>query len=345
MRTEIRTHCPHRQLLLVLGTQSHLRDGGLHRARQPAADLPGLHRGLALRMARIPDAESGNGQQPGRNEKRRRFARIPFSIRCDGTGEETYADGTPKKLVVEAGSCRWRTRRSQAKRSWSTIRWFITDCASTRRVMDVPESLIGCLLNAVPANGAKGTAQEISLALNQTVALDADTKVQLAEFIPDFVVQDGRVYARSNDVSNPAVHLIVTSKKANNSRERLAAGNSRHRRERVLPIHLRAQGSEDGCFHRTAGLARTRPVGGLGGRHADGDRPDVCLLRGSHALLGGSRGRCPRQRGALDRRDRKPQSRRIRTPVQTCSGADSEGTTTRTRGLCARRIAASIAGR
>jgi cytochrome c biogenesis protein ResB len=50
--------------------------------------------------------------------------------------------------------------------------------------------------------------------MNQTVALDADTSVQLVEFIPDFVVQDGQVYARSNDVVNPAVHMIVTSKNA-----------------------------------------------------------------------------------------------------------------------------------
>ena len=73
------------------------------------------------------------------------------------------------------------------------------------------------ILDATPASGATRTTQEISLGLNQTVALDADTTVQLAEFIPDFVVQDGRVYSRSNEVSNPAVHLIVTSKKANTS--------------------------------------------------------------------------------------------------------------------------------
>ena len=53
--------------------------------------------------------------------------------------------------------------------------------------------------------------------MNQTVALDANTSVQLVEFIPDYVVQDGHVYARSKDVSNPAVHLIVTSNKANSS--------------------------------------------------------------------------------------------------------------------------------
>jgi cytochrome c biogenesis protein len=49
------------------------------------------------------------------------------------------------------------------------------------------------------------------------VELDPDTTVELVEFIPDFVVQDGRVYARSKDMSNPAVHMLVTSKKANTS--------------------------------------------------------------------------------------------------------------------------------
>src|SRR5438067_1468197 len=49
--------------------------------------------------------------------------------------------------------------------------------------------------------------------MKQELALDADTGVQLVEFIPDFVVQDGRVYARSNEVVNPAVHMIVTSMK------------------------------------------------------------------------------------------------------------------------------------
>ncbi len=49
------------------------------------------------------------------------------------------------------------------------------------------------------------------------MVLDPDTSVQLVEFIPDFVVQDGRVYTRSKDIANPAVHMIVTSKKANTS--------------------------------------------------------------------------------------------------------------------------------
>ena len=141
---------------------------------------------------------------------------IPFSIRCDGTGEDTYADGTPKrwwsKLAIVDGG-----REVQSKEIvvndplvYHGLRFYQASYGRTGKI----DKLI---LTATPANGATRTTQEISLGLNQTVALDADTTVQLAEFIPDFVVQDGRVYSRSNDVSNPAVHLIVTSKKANTS--------------------------------------------------------------------------------------------------------------------------------
>ena len=138
---------------------------------------------------------------------------IPFSIRCDGTGEETYADGTPKKYwsklaVVDGG-------REVARKEivvndplvYHGLRFYQASYGRTGK-------LDRLILDATPAGGA-GQPQEISLAMNQTVELDADTSVQLVEFIPDFVVQDGRVYARSNEIENPAVHLIVTSKKAN----------------------------------------------------------------------------------------------------------------------------------
>jgi len=141
---------------------------------------------------------------------------LPFAIRCDAAGQENYKDGTPKKwwsklAVVDGG------REVSSKEIvvndplvYQGLRFYQASYGRTGK-------LDRLILNAVPANGTKGTPQETSLALNQTVAVDADTSVQLVEFIPDFVVQDGRVYARSNDVTNPAVHLIVTSKKANSS--------------------------------------------------------------------------------------------------------------------------------
>ena len=50
--------------------------------------------------------------------------------------------------------------------------------------------------------------------MNETVPLDADTTVRFAEFFPDYAVQDGQVYRKSNELENPAAHLVVTSKSA-----------------------------------------------------------------------------------------------------------------------------------
>jgi cytochrome c biogenesis protein len=141
---------------------------------------------------------------------------IPFSVRCDGAGEETYADGSPKrwwsKLAVVDGG-REITRKEIVVNDplvYQGLRFYQASYGRTGKL----DKLI---LNAIPATGATRDPQEVFLSMNQTVALDADTTVQLVEFIPDFVVQDGRVYARSKDISNPAVHMVVTSKKTNAS--------------------------------------------------------------------------------------------------------------------------------
>jgi cytochrome c biogenesis protein len=141
---------------------------------------------------------------------------IPFSIRCDGTGEETYADGTPKKYwsklaVVDAG--REISRKEIVVNDplvYQGLRFYQASYGRTGKLDQL-------ILDATPTNNVASTPQEISLAMNQTVALDPDTSVQLVDFIPDFVVQDGQVYARSKDIVNPAVHMIVTSKKVNSS--------------------------------------------------------------------------------------------------------------------------------
>jgi len=139
---------------------------------------------------------------------------LPFSIRCDGTGEDTYTDGTPKRYwsklaVVDNG--RDVLRKEIVVNDplvYRGVRFYQASYGRTGKLDTLT-------LNATPAEG--GAAQEISLGMNQVIALDADTSVQLVGFIPDFVVEDGRVYARSNEVVNPAVHMIVTSKKSNTS--------------------------------------------------------------------------------------------------------------------------------
>jgi len=138
---------------------------------------------------------------------------LPFSIRCDATGEETYSDGTPKKwwsklAIVDNGSDALRKEIVvNDPLVYQGVRFYQASYGRTGKLDQL-------VLTATPADG-KGAAQDITLKMDQIVSLDADTKVQVAEFIPDFVVQDGHVYARSNDVVNPAVHLIVSSAKAN----------------------------------------------------------------------------------------------------------------------------------
>jgi cytochrome c biogenesis protein len=137
---------------------------------------------------------------------------LPFSILCNAAGEETYSDGTPKKYwsklaILENGQ---EVSRKEIVVNdplvYKGIRFYQASYGRTGKLDEL-------VLNVTPAKG--GSSQQISLKMNQEVALDPDTTVQLVEFIPDFVVQDGHVYARSNDVTNPAVHMLVTSKKTN----------------------------------------------------------------------------------------------------------------------------------
>ena len=137
---------------------------------------------------------------------------LPFSVLCNAAGEETYSDGTPKKYwsklaIVENGQ---EVSRKEIVVNdplvYKGVRLYQASYGRTGKLDEL-------VLNVTPAKG--GSSQQISLRMNQELALDADTNVQLVEFIPDFVVQDGHVYARSNDVTNPAVHMVVTSKKTN----------------------------------------------------------------------------------------------------------------------------------
>jgi cytochrome c biogenesis protein len=140
---------------------------------------------------------------------------LPFAIRCDGAGEDTYADGTPKKywskLAVVADGQEVESKEIVVNDPlvYRGVRFYQSSYGRTGKLDQL-------ILSATPASDRRAV-REISLGADQTIWLDSDTTVKLAEFIPDYVVEDGHVYSRSNDVANPAVHLIVTSNKANKS--------------------------------------------------------------------------------------------------------------------------------
>ena len=137
---------------------------------------------------------------------------LPFFIRCDSAGQENYQDGSPKKwwsklAVVQDG------RDVQKKEIvvndpllYSGVRFYQSSYGPNGKVDKF-------LLDASPSNGS-GPVQQIGLTVNDTVALDPDTTVRFAEFLPDYAVRDGQVYKKSNYLDNPAAHLVVTSKKA-----------------------------------------------------------------------------------------------------------------------------------
>lgn len=136
---------------------------------------------------------------------------LSFAVRCDGAGQENYADGTPKK---------WWSKLSVIENNrvvlqkeivvndplvYRGIRFYQASYGKTGKV----EKLT---LTATSRTG-NAESKDIALSLNEPVQLDADTTVKMIEFVPDYAVRDGQVYARSNQLGDPAAHLILESKK------------------------------------------------------------------------------------------------------------------------------------
>ena len=135
---------------------------------------------------------------------------LPFAIRCDEAGQENYADGSPKKwwsklVVVNDGQ---DIQKKQIVVNdplvFRGVRFYQSSYGPNGKV----ERLV---LEASAKNGS-GAKQEIAFRPDETATLDADTTVRFAEFIPDVAVRDGQVYRRSNQLGEPAVHLVVTAK-------------------------------------------------------------------------------------------------------------------------------------
>jgi cytochrome c biogenesis protein len=153
------------------------------------------------------------GEQANQVEVRDHGNRLlSFAVRCDSAGQENYADGSPKKwwsnlVVVENG--RPVLRKQIVVNDplvYRGVRFYQASYGHTAKV----DALV---LDATPLSG-KASAQEITLGADNTVSLDADTTVRMAEFIPDYAARDGQVYTRSNQLGDPAARLEIESKKS-----------------------------------------------------------------------------------------------------------------------------------
>ncbi len=152
------------------------------------------------------------GQQSSQVEPQNGVKRnLPFAVRCDGAGQENYADGTPKRwwsdlAVLKEGKVILRKQIVvNDPLVYGGIRFYQASYGKTGKL----DKLV---LTATPRDGRD--PQDITISPDETLRLDADTTVRLAEFIPDYVVSDGQVYTRSNELQNPAAHLLVESRKS-----------------------------------------------------------------------------------------------------------------------------------
>ncbi|MGA8489023.1 MAG: cytochrome c biogenesis protein ResB [Terriglobales bacterium] len=152
------------------------------------------------------------GQQSSQVESQNGNRRnLGFAIRCDGAGQENYADGTPK---------RWWSDLTILQHNQAIVhkQIVVNDPLVYRGVRFYQASygktgkLDRLVLAATSRDGR--VVKDITIAPDETLPLDPDTTVRLAQFIPDYVVRDGQIYARSTDLENPAAQLVVESKKS-----------------------------------------------------------------------------------------------------------------------------------
>ena len=136
---------------------------------------------------------------------------LPFAIRCDGAGQENYADGTPKRwwsrlTVLDNGH---EVQRKEIvvndPLTYRGLRFYQASYGATGDVA-------GVKLLATPKNG--GRKQELWLKLDETAPLGTDATIRITQFVPDFVVVDNRIESRSDQAINPAVEISVQSKQA-----------------------------------------------------------------------------------------------------------------------------------
>ncbi|MGH9521696.1 MAG: cytochrome c biogenesis protein ResB [Terriglobales bacterium] len=148
----------------------------------------------------------GKGQSADRIEVRTGETKmLPFTLRCDDAGQENYPDGSPKKwwsnlTVIENGK---ETVRKQI---------IVNDPLVTHGVRFYQSSfgmsgdLESVKLTVMPKGGA---ATPVTLRGQEPASIPDGGSIRVASFIADAAVRDGEIYARSNQLNNPAFELEV----------------------------------------------------------------------------------------------------------------------------------------
>jgi cytochrome c biogenesis protein len=138
--------------------------------------------------------------------------RLGFTVRCDGVGIEQYSDGSPKQywsqLAVEENG-REVVRKTISVNdplTYKGVRFFQASYGSAGR----PHKLV-FEASWAEQGGSKHPPQTFTLRPGEPARLDNQgTEVELADFIPDFVLEGNQIASRSDEPRNPAIQLAVT---------------------------------------------------------------------------------------------------------------------------------------
>ena len=136
---------------------------------------------------------------------------LPFSIRCDAAGQENYLQngrdtGMPRKYwskltVIENGK---EVRNKEIVVNdplvYRGIRFFQSSMGTSGK-------LLAAELTVAAPNG---DPQKFAVQPDVPVQIAPDTAVRIARFVPDYFIQDGDVFTKSEAPNNPALQLIVT---------------------------------------------------------------------------------------------------------------------------------------
>jgi cytochrome c biogenesis protein len=141
----------------------------------------------------------------------KKIQKLPFALRFDNGGRENYPDGSPKKwwsdlAVLEDGK---QVMKKQIVVNdplvYRGIRFYQSSFGTSEQV----ETLTLAVMSKADPN----FSQLVTLHGNTPLPINDDATLQLVRFVPDYVLQDGQIYARSAEVTNPAIQLRVESKK------------------------------------------------------------------------------------------------------------------------------------
>jgi cytochrome c biogenesis protein len=133
---------------------------------------------------------------------------LPFLIRCDGAGEETYADGSPKKwwsklALIENGK---EVATKMIVVNDPFVYKGIRIYQSSMGRSSTPKTLT---FAATSAKG--GEPEKVEVPLTGKASLADGESLSILRWVPDYYIQDNEIYTKSEDAENPAVQLGLTN--------------------------------------------------------------------------------------------------------------------------------------